>query len=34
MVQLYDLVWAALSLATFWLIGGVIFKYVEGWGYG
>jgi hypothetical protein len=34
MVQMYDLIWSGLSLATFWLLGAVIFHYVEGWGYG
>ncbi|WOO81374.1 Outward-rectifier potassium channel TOK1 [Vanrija pseudolonga] len=34
MVQLYDLFWSGFALAAFWLIGAVIFHFLEGWGYG
>jgi hypothetical protein len=34
MVQLYDLFWSGFTLAAFWLVGAVIFHFLEGWGYG
>ncbi|KAL1411067.1 Potassium channel [Vanrija albida] len=34
MVQLYDLFWSGFTLAAFWLIGAVIFHFLEDWGYG
>jgi potassium channel subfamily K len=29
-----DLIWSAISLLAFWLIGAVIFSALEGWSYG
>jgi len=34
MVQMFDLVWSGFSLASFWLVGACIFKFVEKWGFG
>jgi hypothetical protein len=34
MVQVFDLFWSGFWLATFWLIGAVIFKSVQHWSYG
>ncbi|OCF45376.1 hypothetical protein I317_00621 [Kwoniella heveanensis CBS 569] len=34
MSQMYDLMWSALSLIVFWLIGATIFSQIEGWPYG
>jgi len=29
-----DLIWSAISLIAFWLLGAVIFHAIEGWSYG
>ncbi|WVF71970.1 hypothetical protein IAT40_006780 [Kwoniella sp. CBS 6097] len=34
MSQMYDLMWSALSLIVFWLIGATVFSQIEGWPYG
>jgi hypothetical protein len=34
MSQMLDLIWSAISLMSFWLIGAVIFHAIEGWSYG
>ncbi|KIR39174.1 potassium channel protein [Cryptococcus deuterogattii 99/473] len=34
MTQLYDLVWSAISLIVFWVLGAAAFSQIEGWSYG
>ena len=34
MSQMYDLLWSALSLIMFWVIGAAMFSCIEGWSYG
>ncbi|ADV20024.1 potassium channel protein [Cryptococcus gattii E566] len=34
MTQLYDLIWSAISLIVFWLLGATAFSQIEGWSYG
>ncbi|KAL7423995.1 Potassium channel [Cryptotrichosporon argae] len=34
MSQVYDLMWSALSLIVFWVIGATLFSEIEGWTYG
>lgn len=32
--QLLDLFWSGLALALFWVVGSIMFHYMEGWGFG
>jgi hypothetical protein len=34
MSQLYDLLWSAFALVTFWAVGATIFSQIEGWTWG
>ena len=34
MNQLVDLIWSAISLIVFWVVGATIFSELEGWSYG
>nr|KIR85426.1 potassium channel protein [Cryptococcus tetragattii IND107] len=33
-IQLYDLIWSAISLIVFWVLGAAAFSQIEGWSYG
>lgn len=34
MSQLYDLMWSAMALIVFWVVGAAMFSQIEGWSYG